>query len=435
MRSPSPEAAGAAVPAMYRAQFASAVGDGSFHVTSVLYFSHVLGLSAAQIGVTLTISWTVGFLLTTPAGQLGDRFGLRGSAITLSLITAAALVLVVLAPSMSVFVVAMTVYAVAQSGASAVRQALLVCLVPSDGRVVVRARMQSIVNGGIAIGAGLGGLALSIGSSWAYIGVFAFDALAFVCGAALLCRVPTVTPARMIGGGRLVVLKDRPYVLAATLNAVLYLYMPMLSVVLPLYIAHSTGAPGWMVAVLFIANTVGVLALQVPAARSVTGFVGASVSVRRSGFLLLGACLAFWAASGPASAVVAVLLLAVGIAFQVLGEVCLAAGSWEIGFGLADPDRPGQWQGLYSAGLPAARALGPVALTALVLGWSGPGWLVLGVIFVVAALAVAPVVTWGSRCRRPQPAPPAAPPPAAVAPAAAPAARLRMMNATHNRNT
>lgn len=413
-----------AVSAMARSQFASAVGDGSFYVTSVLFFSHVLELSATQIGVTLTLAWTAGFLLTTPIGHVGDRVGLRGSAITLSLVTALALMLFVVAPSTIAFAGALTLYAVAQSGTSAVRQALLVRIVPADARVVVRARLQSIVNGGIAVGAGLGGLVLYAGATWAYVGVFVFDAIAFICGALLLLRVPAVAPSRAIETRRAGVLRDRPYVLAAALNAVLYLYMPMLSVTLPLYIAHDTSAPGWLVAVLFIANTLGVLALQVPAARSVVGLVGAAASVRRAGLLLMAACLVFWAAAGPSSPMPAGLLLVAGIGLQVLGEVHLAAGSWEIGFGLADPNRPGQWQGLYSAGVPVARALGPIVLTALVLGWSGPGWLVLGGTFVVTSLALKPVVGWRQR----QDAPP---PPDADAEEAL----RRMMNATHSRNT
>lgn len=399
MRSPSPDAGTTAVSALSRAQLASAVGDGSFHVTSALYFSHVVGLSAPQIGLALTVSWTAGFLLATSIGQLGDRVGLRGSAIALSLATAAALVLFVLAPSIVVFVAAMVLYAVAQSGSGAVRQALLVRLVPSDARVVVRARLQSIVNGGIAIGAGFGGVVLSVGTTWAYVSVFVLDALAFGCAALLLVRVPPVAGARARASHRVAVLRDRPYVVAAGLNAVLYLYMPMLSVALPLYIAHSTGAPGWMVAVLFVANTLGIVSLQVPAARRVTDLLGAAASVRRAGLLLMGACVAFWVASMPSSAAVAAVALLAGIGLQVLGEVDLAAGSWEIGFGLADSDRPGQWQGLYSAGLPVARALGPVVLTAIVLGWPGPGWLVLGLIFVGAAFALTPVVAWGQRIR------------------------------------
>ncbi|UYM03811.1 MFS transporter [Solicola gregarius] len=382
---------------MTRSQLASAVGDGSFYVASALFFAHVVGLSAAQLGAALTVSWTIGFLLTTPIGQLGDRVGLRGSAVVLSLLTGLALLLFVLAPSTVVLVVAMSLYAVAQSAASAIRQALLVRLVSPAERVVVRARLQSIVNGGIAFGAGLGGLALYVGATWAYVGVIAIDAVAFGCSALLLLRLPSVAPARANATTRGAVLRDRPYVVAAGLNAVLYLYMPMLSVALPLYIAHSTGAPGWMVAVLFVANTLGVLALQVPAARRVSDLAGAVASVRRAGLLLLAACLAFWAAAAPSSAVLAGLVLLLGIALQVVGEVFLAAGSWEIGFGLADPDRPGQWQGLYGCGVPVARALGPLALAALVLGWSGPGWLVLGAVFVVVSLALSPVVAWGQR--------------------------------------
>lgn len=433
MNSPSGETA---VAAMTRSQLACAVGDGSFYVTSVLYFSQLLGLSASQIGVALTISWMAGFLLTTPIGQLADRVGLRGSAIALSAITALALVLFVLARSPAAFLGAMILYAVAQSGASAVRQALLVRLVPADARVIVRARLQSIVNGGIAVGAGLGGLALSIGSTWAYVSVFVLDALAFSSGALMLMRVPPVSPVRTAATRPAAVLRDRPYVVAAVLNAALYLYMPMLSVALPLYIAHRTGAPAWMIAALFVVNTLGVLMLQIPAARRVVDLVGAAASVRRGGVLLMAACAAFWVASGPSSPVLATLMLAVGIALQVLGEVCLAAGSWEIGFGLADPDRPGQWQGLYSTGVPVARALGPLALTGLLLGWSGPGWLVLGGIFVATSLVMTPVVAWGRRrrCQFQAPAPPPPPPPA-VAPVAAPAARLRMMKATHSKNT
>lgn len=379
------------------AQLVSAIGDGSFYVTSALFFSQVLGLTATQIGLALTVAWGVGFVLTAPIGQLGDRFGLRESAAVLSFVTAIALVLFAVAPSTVVFVAVTALYAVAQSGSGAVRQALLVRLVTPGRRVVVRARLQSIVNGGIGAGAGIGGAALYASDRAAYLAVFGFDAATFVCAAALLLRLPAVPPSAPAAADHAPVLRDRPYVLAAGLNAILYLYMPMLSVVLPLYTAHRTGAPGWAVAALFVLNTFGVLLLQLPAARAVTGLLGAAASVRRGGWALLAACLAFWAASVPASPVLACVALVAGIALQVLGEVWLAAGSWEIGFGLADPDRPGQWQGLYSSAIPVARALGPLALTALVLGWSGPGWLVLGGILLAASLAITPVVRWAMR--------------------------------------
>jgi hypothetical protein len=77
--------------------------------------------------------------------------------------------------------------------------------------------------------------------------------------------------------------------------------------------------------------------------------------------------------------------------------VLLGAGSWHLGFTVADPDRPGQWQGLFSSGLPLARAVGPIVLSTLVLTWTGPGWVVLAAVFGGAGLALRPVASWAER--------------------------------------
>ena len=139
-------------------------------------------------------------------------------------------------------------------------------------------------------------------------------------------------------------------------------------------------------------NTAGVLTLQVRAARAVHDLASAARSVRRGGLAFLVACVAFALAAAPHAPSVALAALIAGAALQVVGEVMLASGSWEIGFGLADPDRPAEWQGLYGASLPIARAMGPLVLTFLLLEWSGPGWLVLGLVFLLASLAMTPVV-------------------------------------------
>lgn len=389
------------------AQSMNAVGDGAYYVTAALFFSRVVGLSPAQVGVGLTIAWSAGFVLATPLGQLADRVGLRRAAIGLSVLTAVALGASTLPRSMSTFVVVTSVYAIAQSGSGAVRQALLLTLVTPSDRLVARGRLQAAVNVGIGAGAALGGVSLRIGTADAYITVLLADAAAFLVAAALLVRLPQPShgsgsrpsPAMARTQQAFAVLRDRPYVAASALNAVLYLYMPMLSVLLPLYIAQRTSAPTWIVAALFLLNTAGVAALQVRATRAVRDMRAAVTSTRRAGGALLLACVAFAAAAHAGTPRAAVLVLAVAAALQVLAEVMLAAGSWEIGFTLADPDHQGQWQGLYSSGIPLARALGPLGLTTLVLTWSGPGWLVLGVVFAVAAVLMGPVVAWGARAR------------------------------------
>lgn len=400
-------AEGGVLRVLLAAQSMNAVGDGAYYVTAALFFSRVVGLSPAQVGVGLTIAWSVGFVLATPLGQLADRVGLRRAAIGLSLLTAVALGASTLPRSMSTFVAVTSVYAVAQSGSGAVRQALLLTLVTPAERLVARGRLQAAVNVGIGAGAALGGVALRIGTADAYITVLLADAAAFLAAAALLVRLPEPargsvlrpSPAKARAQQAFGVLRDRPYVAASALNAVLYLYMPMLSVLLPLYIAQRTTAPTWIVAALFVLNTAGVAALQVRATRAVRDLRAAVTSIRRAGGVLLLACVAFAAAAHAETPRAAVLVLAAAAALQVLAEVMLAAGSWEIGFTLADPGHQGQWQGLFSSGIPLARALGPLGLTTLVLTWSGPGWFVLGTVFAVAAVLMGPVVAWGASLR------------------------------------
>ena len=382
------------------------VGDGSFVVSSAVFLTRVSGLSPARVGLTLSLAWATGFALATPLGHLADRAGLRRSAVLFALVTASTLALAAVAVGSAAALAGLLVlYAVAQSALGGTRSALLAAAVPAPWRVVARARVQRGVNAGIGAGAALGGLALGVGTPAAFRAVLAFDALTFVAAAAVLARLPVPPPvataAAVTGGAarwRSGVLGDRPYVAAAALSGVLHLYLPMLSVLLPLWIVRRTAAPGWTVAVLFVVNTTGVLLLQVRAARSVRDLPGAARALRRAGLALLAACLVLGASGGPRSVPAAVAVLVAGACLQVVGEVLLAAGSWHVGFALADPRRPGQWQGLYSSGVPMARAIGPVVLT-LVAGWDGPGWALLGAVLAVAGLLAGPVTAWGGRDR------------------------------------
>ncbi len=381
------------------AHAANALGDGSFHITSTLFFAQVVGLSAAQTGLCLTLAWTAGFLLTTPLGLLADRIGLRRSAVLWSLVIAAVLAAVAASGLRDPvpFTAVIALYAVAQSALAGTRQALVATSVAAERRVAVRARLHVAVNTGLGVGAGLGGLALLVGTPEAFRAVFVFDALTFLVAAVVIARLPRpAAPSAATAGPRtlrLDVLRDRRYVLAAALTAVLYLYMPMLTVALPLFIAQRTAAPGWSIALLFVLNTIGVLLVQVRAARTVRSMATAATALRRAGLALLAACAVMAAAALTDSPVVALSVLVVAAVLQVLGEVVLSAASWHVGFALADPERPGQWQGLWSSGQPLARAVGPVVLTALLLGWSGPGWLVLGAVFAGVGLLLALVVT------------------------------------------
>ncbi|MFJ1972746.1 MFS transporter [Streptomyces sp. NPDC087903] len=389
------------------AQLTNSVGDGAYYVTSALYFTHVVGLAPARVGLGLTLAWAVGSLVGVPLGRIADRRGPRGTAVLLALATGLAVASFLVVQGFVPFVAAACAYASAQSGLAAARQALLAGLVSARERTGLLAHLQSTLNAGLAVGAGLGGLALHAGTRAAYLGVFALDAVGFLVCAGVLLRLPPVAPVTPSAAGTAVapgasgkpavsrdarrpgVLRDRPYALVTLLNTVLLLRMPLLSLGLPLWIAERTAAPTWLVSALFVLNTGAVMAFQVRTARGVTGLASATRAVRRSGWVMLGACAVF-ALSAGASPRVAVIVLLVGAVLQVAAEMRQSAGSWQLSFDLAPADRVGEYQGFFGTGVTVARTLGPLVLTSLLVEWGAPGWLLLGAVTLAASYAMGP---------------------------------------------
>ncbi|WP_251091734.1 MFS transporter [Streptomyces sp. Caat 7-52] len=411
------------------AQLANSVGDGAYYVTSALYFTHVVGLAPARVGLGLTLAWAIGSLVGVPLGRLADRRGPRTTSVLLALATSAAIAGFLLVRGFVPFVLAAGVYASAQSGLAAARQALLAVLVPAGERTGLLARLQSTLNGGLALGAALGGLALSSGTAAAYRGVLALDALCFLACALLLLRLPVVlcTPTvptapastgttgvadmadmadvAAVGTGadgrRFAVLRDRPYVLVALLNTVLLLRLPLLSLALPLWITERTAAPAWLASGLFVLNTLVVTLFQVRAARAVTGLGTALRVLRRSGLVMFASCAVFALSQGRSAWPAAVILIA-GAVLQVVAEMQQSAGSWQLSFDLAPADRMGEYQGFFGTGVTVARTLGPLVVTWLLLGWGTPGWLLLGALMPLAAYAMGPAVRRAARHRAPR---------------------------------
>jgi MFS family permease len=373
-------------------QLTNSIGDGAYYVCSALYFTRIIGLTPTQVGLGLTLGWAIGSFAGVPFGHLADRHGPRGTAVLLALTTAAAVALFLVVRSNVAFLIAACLYTSCQCGLGAARQALLAALVEPENRTETRAYLQATTNAGIAIGAAIGAVALQLDTKPAYLAAFALDAASFLASAAVLLKVPSVPGRpRVTGEPALAVLRDRPYALISFLNMIMLLYMPMLSLILPLWIVRWTAAPRWMVGALMVLNTVGVVLFQVKVAHRVSDLASARRLVRYAGVLLLAACLVF-ALSTTGSAWVAAVVLVAGAGLQVVGEMMLASGSWEISFGLAPPDKHGQYQGFFGTGVSVARMLGPLMLTALIVDWGWPGWLVLGGLFVLAGFAITPAV-------------------------------------------
>jgi MFS family permease len=380
------------------AQLANSIGDGAFYVTSALYFTRVVGLSATQVGLGLTIAWAVGFTTGVPLGQVADRRGPRTMALLLAIATAGAISTFLFVRGFVPFVLAACLYTSAQCGLTAARQALLAGLVEPAQRTKTRAIIQAAVNGGIALGAGMGGLALYFDTEAAYLTVFVIDAVSFLVCATILRPLPEVRSVPS-AGPKLAVLRDRPYTLLSVLNMIMLLHVPLITLAIPLWIVQRTDAPRWMVSALLVVNTVSVVLFQVRVARKVTDLRSAARSTKFAGAMLLASCVVFALTALGMSAWVATAVLLVAALLQATGEMAQSAGAWQISFDLAPPDKHGQYQGLFGNGLAVARVIAPLLLTTLILAWGIPGWIVLGCVFLVTSLAIGPAVRWAERTR------------------------------------
>jgi hypothetical protein len=223
------------------------------------------------------------------------------------------------------------------------------------------------------------------------------DAVTFLLAALLARGLPHIAPVPHTGDGpRLVALRDRPFLVVTALTAVMALHYGLMDVALPLWIVERTSAPTWVVGVLVLANTITVVLFQVRVSRGIGTVREGARANARAGFVLALACVVF-AVSGSGGTWLAVTLLVLGALVQVGGELLQAAGSWAIGFGLAPDDAQGQYQGLYATGFSLSAMLAPAVLVALVVTVGWPGWLVLGVVFVVTGLLVPPAAAWALR--------------------------------------
>src|SRR4051812_39975720 len=70
MRPPSPLAGRLSVQSLL-----FALGEGTFMTGSAVFFTQIVGLTAAQVGLGLTCAGLAAFITAWPAGKLVDRFG------------------------------------------------------------------------------------------------------------------------------------------------------------------------------------------------------------------------------------------------------------------------------------------------------------------------------------------------------------------------
>ncbi|WP_198045419.1 MFS transporter [Kitasatospora mediocidica] len=392
------------------------LGNGLFLTVNTLYFTRILGYGVGAVGVVLTVAGLCGVLAGIPAGRAADRWGSKPVLVLLIALEAVGTVGYVLVGGFAAFAVLTCLLAAVDRGAAAVRNALYAEVLPPDQRVTGRGYLRAVTNVAMGLGSVLAALTLQADSRAAYTATILADALSYALVALLLLRLPgterapaarETAGAEQSGAGqpaagqeqprdrRNPALRNLPFLVVTALNSVLTLQFAMLEIGVPLWIVKDTTAPRALVAATMVVNTVLVVFLQVRATRGTDQPGAAARACARGGLLLAASCAVLGLAHGL-SAVLASVVLLVGVAFQAGGEVLSQAGGWALSYDLAGEGAHGSYQGVFSTGGSVALMIGPALVTLAVVGHGLAGWLLLGALFGVTGAAMRPAVRWAT---------------------------------------
>lgn len=380
--------------------FVNRAGTGAATTTFALFFTQKVGFAATDIGLVLSVAAILAMAGQVPLGHLGDTRGPREVMRALTIAAGVVMLGLLVARSVWALMLVMSLATVLMQGNGAVRNGYI-ARVASDGRgVQFKAYLRAITNVAMSLGAALGGLALLVDETWAYLAVFAIDGLSSVATGILCSRLPHLapSPARLAGEPRLAVLRDRPFVVATLLSGLVAMHFVVMELAIPLWIATHTRAPAAMVAVLLILNTVAVAMFQVRLTRGIDD-VMSSARAMVLGCAWIAAGFVIISFSDGATAAAAIALLVVGAVVHVVGEMIASGGQWGISMGLAPDDRQGQYQGFAGLGFSLSNVIAPTLIALLCIEWGRPGWWVMGGLVMAAGLLLVPVCRWALRTR------------------------------------
>jgi MFS family permease len=403
----------------------SRVGRGIFLTVTVLYFTLIVGLAPHEVAIVLGAASAAGVLSSLAGGWLADRTSARRLLVVLSVVDGVGLICYVFAHDFaSALVIAVVVGAVEQA-ANSTRMAIIARAFDGESRVHARAVLRTVTNVAIAVGSGVGALALLAGTADAYRWIIVGAGVMYLAGVTRLVKLPSYVdaptrprvPATASTGTRVATdaaarrtrsahspWRDPRYLGLTALSAIFGMQFGVGEVGVPLWIANDTTAPEVLVAVVLILNTVIVVLFQVPLSRGTHDLRRAGRVSAVAAWLMAAACLVYAAAAGlPAGFAIAVIVIA-SIA-HAFAEVLSQAGGWGLSFELADPLRAGTYQGVFSMGYSLGAMVSPLFVTSTALTLGLGGWAILGAVFLASGLGTWAIARVAARTEAHAPAP------------------------------
>jgi MFS family permease len=379
-------------------------GAGTFNTGSAVFFTQVVGLSAAKVGLGMTIAGVVSFFVAYPAGKMVDRIGTKRM---WAAGTLAGSTLFAVWPWMHGFTqyVAMSVaFEIVNNIAFAGYNAYMLNVLPARERIDTQAHLYSALNLGFTLGAIIGGIALAFDSITLIRWLPLLTTAIGVVNAARILRLPDppheaapepalaeladaaepATATQSPGA-----LRNRGWLGVSFFSGILWTNQTLLNVVIPLWLVQRTDAPHWILAWLFGTNTVLCIFLPQFTAKGVNTITDALRRARWATGFFVASCLitmathsvaAFWAA----------LLVWLGHVTVTGAELAIGSGSWAFQAKLMDPERRGEYTGAQEVAKTMGQWWAPAAYTWLAMTQGDIGWMVIALIAVVGAIGLHP---------------------------------------------
>jgi hypothetical protein len=281
-----------------------------------------------------------------------------------------------------------------------VRVTLTYALMSKDQQLRVLAQGRVVQHIAYAVGAGAAAYVLATRSTTVFIAAVLLNAATFFVTALLvlvLPKVPAVPQDRQRASTQAI--RDVRFVSVMATTAVLALCWAMLSSGLPLWVQNDTSAPVWTSAFAVVLSSASIAVFQVRVTKQGSEVPGAVRAARISALAIAVCCVLFAISAWPTSPVLALVVITAGIVAHVTGELHYVGARWGLSLNLMAKDAEGQYQGVAATTEAAVVALGPAAVTLLVTGLHGGGWLVLGLVVLVTAAPTKRLATLAMRDR------------------------------------
>jgi len=405
------------------------LGRGIFLPMTTIYLSFVVQLPAAQIALVLGAGSVTSIISSVIGGHLADRFSARRLSFVGLLVASGGLIAYAAVADLTGALVVAIVESAALGIGFSGRGAIIGRAFDGEQRVRTRAIMQTLTNVGIGAGTSVAAIPLAIGTPEAYRLSFAIAGVVVLLGQLPLLRLPARVDApasrgeaepesdlppviegddpapelrgevtgrgSATAGGRSP-WRNPAYLLLSGLSGVFAIHFAIQEMGLPLWIAHDTSAPRWIISVLLVLNTVIVVLFTVRLSRGSHRLRTAGRLSAVAGGLMAVACVVYGFAAGlPVLLACAVLVLASIV--HAFAEVISQAGGWGLSFELADQRRIGAYQGLFGTSFALGSAVGPALITVTAIALGTPGWLILAAVFLLAALGITVIAERAAR--------------------------------------